>query len=60
MRVRGRGPIELRGFQPSASISGARQSDAATSDKDKQICFMLILRTGFNMEEFKLEEPPYL
>ena len=37
-----RGLIELRGFQPSASTSGARQSDAATSDKDKQICFMLM------------------
>ena len=40
-----RGLIELRGFNPSASTSGARRSDAATSDKDKQICFMLISRT---------------
>ena len=28
-----RGLIELRGFHPSASTSGARRSDAATSDK---------------------------
>ena len=27
--------IELRGFHPSASISGARWSDAVMSDKDK-------------------------
>ena len=40
-----RGLIELRGFHPSASISGPRRSDAATSDKDKQICFMLMPRT---------------
>ena len=50
-----RGLIELRGFHPSASTSGARRSDAATSDKDKQICFMLMSRTWFNMEEFRLE-----
>ena len=42
-----RGLIELRGFHPSASTTGARRSDAATSDKDKQ--------TWFNMEEFRLE-----
>ena len=40
-----RGLIELRGFQLGASISGAPRSDAATSDKDKQICFMLMPRT---------------
>ena len=40
-----RGLIELRGFHPSTSTSGARRSDAATSDKDKQICFMLMSRT---------------
>ena len=40
-----RGLIELRGFHPSASTSGACRSDAATSDKDKQICFMLMPRT---------------
>ena len=40
-----RGPIELRGFHPSASRSGVRRSDAATFDKDKQICFMLMPRT---------------
>ena len=34
-----------RGFRPSASTSRARQSDVATSDKDKQICFMLMPRT---------------
>ena len=39
-----RGTIELKGFYPSASTSGARRS-AATSDKDKQICFMLMPRT---------------
>ena len=40
-----RGLIEPRGFHPSASTSGARRSDAATSDKDKQICLKLIPRT---------------
>ena len=42
--------IELRGFHPSASTSGARRSDAATSDKDKQICLSTLLRTGFDTE----------
>ena len=37
-----RGLIELRGFNPSASTSRARRSDAATFDNDKQICFMLM------------------
>ena len=50
-----RGLIELRGFHPSASISGARRSDAATPDKDKQICFVLIPRTWFDVEELRLE-----
>ena len=40
-----RGLIELRGFHPSASTSGARRSDAAMSNKDKEICFMLMSRT---------------
>ena len=40
-----RGFIELRGFHPSAATIGARRSDAATSDKDKQICFMLMPST---------------
>ena len=39
------GLIELRGFHPSASTSGARRSEAATSDKDKQICFLIMPRT---------------
>ena len=52
---RGKGLIELRGFHPSASTGGARRSDVATSDKDKQICFMLMLRTWFKVEEFRLE-----
>ena len=30
--------IKLRGFHPSASTSRARRSNAATSDKGKQIC----------------------
>ena len=47
--------IELRGLHPSASTSGDRRSDAATSDKDKQTCFILMPRTWFNMEEFRLE-----
>ena len=37
--------IEPRGFHPSTSTSGARRSDAPTSDKDKQICFVLLPRT---------------
>ena len=40
-----RGLIELRGFHSSASKSRARRSDAAASDKDKQICFVLMPRT---------------
>ena len=50
-----RGLIELWGFDPRASKSRARRSDKATSDKDKQICFVLMPRTWFNMEEFRLE-----
>ena len=34
----------------SASTSGARWSDAATSDKDKQICLSTLPRTGFDAE----------
>ena len=45
-----RGLIQLRGFHPSASTSGARWSDAATSDKDKQICLSTLPRTGFDTE----------
>ena len=55
-----KGLIETRDFYPSASTSRARWSDAATSDKDKQICFMLMPRTWFKMEEFRLEWYPYL
>ena len=50
-----RGLIKLRCFHPSASKSRAFQSDAATSDKDKQIYFMLMPRAWFNMEEFRSE-----
>ena len=39
-----RGLIKLTGFRPSASKCRARQSDTATSEKDKQICFLLIPR----------------
>ena len=31
------------------------RSDTATSDKDKQFCFVLMPRTWFKMEEFTLE-----
>ena len=34
----------------SASISGARRSDAATSDKDKPICLSTLPRAGFDAE----------
>ena len=37
--------IELRGFHHNASTSGTRRSDVAASDKDKQICFMLMSKT---------------
>ena len=47
--------IKLRGFHISASTARAFRSDAATSDKDKQICFVLMARTCFNAEEFRLE-----
>ena len=33
------------GFRPRSSIGRAHLSDAATSDKDKQICFLLVPRT---------------
>ena len=50
-----REPIEPRGFHPSASTSRARPSDAAMSDKDKQIFFLLMPRTQSKVEEFRLE-----
>ena len=37
--------IKLRGFHLSASTGRVRQSDAASSVKDKQICFVLMPRT---------------
>ena len=40
-----RGLIVLKGFRPSIPKSRARRSHAATSDKDKQICFVLMPRT---------------
>ena len=40
-----RGLIELRGFHPSVSTSRTRRSDTAMSDKDKQICFVIMPRT---------------
>ena len=52
---RGEGAYLPKRFSPSASTSRARQSDAATFDKDKQICFMLMPRTWFKVEEFRLE-----
>ena len=41
-------------FQPSTSTKRARLSDVATSDKEKQTFFMLMSRTWFKMEEFRL------
>ena len=35
---------------PTSASSGARRSDAATSDKDKKICLSTLLRTGFDAE----------
>ena len=40
---------------PSASTRRARRSDATMLDKDKQIFFMLMPRTWFKVEEFRLE-----
>ena len=40
-----RGLIVLKGFRLNISKSRARRSHAATSDKDKQICFVLMPRT---------------
>ena len=51
---RGEGAYLTKRFSPH-STSKARWSDAATSDKDKQICFMLMPRTWFKVEEFRLE-----
>ena len=47
---RGEGAYPLRSSNQSASTSGARRSDAATCDKDKQIFLSTLLRTGFNTE----------
>ena len=55
----GEGAYLTKRFHPSASTSRARQSHVATSNKDKQIYFMLIPRCWFKMEEFRLEYPPY-
>ena len=55
-----RGLISPRGFGPSALTSRARWSDTTPSDKDKQIRFMLMPRTRFKVEEFRLEQSPYL
>ena len=45
--------VAVRGFihqevPTSASTSGAHRSNAATSDKDKQICLSTLPRTGFD------------
>ena len=40
----------LRSSNQSGSTSGARWSDAAMSDKDKQICLSTLLSTGFDAE----------
>ena len=45
-----RGLIQVGGFHPSASTGGAYRSDAATSDKDKQICLSTLPGTGFDTE----------
>ena len=52
---RGEGAYLIKMLLPIASTSRARQSNAATFAKDKQICFMLIARTWFKAEEFRLE-----
>ena len=49
-----RGLIELRGFHPSVSTSRTRRSDAAMSDKDKQICFVIMPRTWFKGKNLDL------
>ena len=54
-RWRIEGAYLTKRFSPCASTSRACQSDAAMFDKDKQICFMLIPRTWFKVEEFRLE-----
>ena len=43
----------VRGLSNQEVSPPPSPSDAATSDKDKQICFMLMPRTWFNMEEFR-------
>ena len=52
---RGEGAYLTKRFSPSSSTSSARQSDATAFDKDKQICFILMPRTWFKVEEFRLE-----
>ena len=42
-------------LQPSTSKKRAHRSDAATFDQSKRIFFMLLPRTWFKVEEFRLE-----
>ena len=44
-----------KSFQTSTSIRRARQSDVATFNSNKRIFFMLMPRTWFKVEEFRLE-----
>ena len=53
--LNGTHPVAVRGLihqdvPTSASTSGACRSNAATSDKDKQICLSTLPRTGFAAE----------
>ena len=43
-----------------ASTRTTLRDDAATFDMNKRICFILMLRTWFQAEEFRLGKPPYL
>ena len=51
---RGEGAYLTKRFYPSASTR-ARQSDVVTFDQKKRIFFMLMPRTWFKVEEYRLE-----
>ena len=57
---RGEGPYLTKSFHPSASTRRARRRDSAMFDQNKRMFFMLMSRTWFKAEEFRLEQPPYL
>ena len=52
---RGEGAYLTKKFHPSASTRRARWSDAATFDQNKRIFFILMPKTWFKVEAYRLE-----